>query len=142
MWVLIVDDDAAIRQTLRAALEDEAYSVLEAGDGLAALGLLRESVEPLVTLMDLHMPVMDGMRVLHAVAADEIVARRHRFLVVTANQDTINPEGHALLDRFSAPVIAKPFELDDLLDAVEAAASHLEPDTSESDSGQQHPPRT
>lgn len=138
--VLIVDDDTAIRQTLRAALEDEAYSVLEAHDGLEALGILRESVVPLVTLLDLRMPVMDGMRLLHTVEADEALARRHRFLVVTANRDTITPEGYALLDRFGAPVIPKPFELDELLDAVEAAALRLEPGTGEHDLGQQ-PPR-
>lgn len=137
--VLIVDDDVAIRQTLRAALEDEAYSVLEAGDGLAALGILRESVVPLVTLLDLRMPVMDGMQLLRAVEADNGLARRHRFLVVTANRDTIRPDGYALLDHFGAPVLAKPFELDDLLGAVEAAALRLEPSAPERDIGQQPP---
>lgn len=139
--VLIVDDDAAIRQTLRAALEDEDYTVLEAGNGLAALGILRESVEPLVTLLDLRMPVMDGMRLLRTIEADEALAPRHRFLVVTANQDTITAEGHALLDRFAAPVIAKPFELDELLSAVEDAAVRLQPDARTDGIDQQHPPR-
>ncbi len=136
MRVLIVDDDAAIRQTLRAALEDEDYSVLEARDGLAALDILRESVGPLVTLLDVRMPVMDGMRLLRTVEEDGALARRHRFLVVTANRDTITPDGYALLERFGAPVIAKPFELDDLLGAVEAAALGLRPDTPGGNVGQ------
>lgn len=137
--VLIVDDDVAIRQTLRAALEDEDYSVLEARDGLAALGILRESDVPLVTLLDLRMPVMDGMRLLRTLEEDEVLARRHRFLVVTANRDTITPDGYALLERFGAPVIAKPFELDDLLGAVETAAVGLRPTAPEGGLGQQPP---
>lgn len=141
MRVLIVDDDTTIRQTLRAALEDESYGVLEAGDGLAALGMLRESAEPLVALLDLRMPVMDGMRLLRTVEADGSVARRHRFLVVTANLDMIGVEGHALLDRFNAPVIAKPFDLDDLLRAVESAALHLRPSTPDDSAGRLPPPR-
>lgn len=139
MWALIVDDDMAIRQTLRAALEDEAYSVLEARDGLAALGMLRESAVPLVTLLDLRMPVMDGLRLLRAVEADEALARRHRFLVVTANRDTITADDYTLLERFGAPVIAKPFELEELLSAVEAAALRLEAGAPESDLGHQPP---
>ncbi len=139
--VLIVDDDAAIRQTLRAALEDEDYSVLEARDGLAALGILRESVVPLVTLLDLRMPVMDGMRLLRTVDEDEALVRRHRFLVVTANRDTITPDGYTLLERFGARVIAKPFELDDLLAAVEAATLGLRPDAPAHDIGRQPPQR-
>lgn len=142
MRVLIVDDDAAIRQTLRAALEDEDYAVLEAGNGLAALDILRESVEPLVTLLDLRMPVMDGMRLLRTLDAEAgALARRHRFLVVTANQDTITAEDRTLLGRFDVPVIAKPFDLDELLDAVEAAALRLQPDAPDHGIGQQHPPR-
>lgn len=141
MRVLIVDDDVAIRQTLRAVLEDEDYTVLEASNGLVALGILRESVEPLVTLLDLRMPVMDGMRLLRTIEVDEALARRHRFLVVTANQDTITTEDHALLDRFGAPVIAKPFELDELLSAVEDAAMRLQPDALADGIGQEHPPR-
>lgn len=139
--VLIVDDDAAIRQTLRAALEDESYGVLEAGDGLAALGVLRESDEPLVTLLDLRMPVMDGMRLLRTLEAEEQIAQRHSFLVVTANQEIIGAEGRALLNRFGAPVIGKPFDLDDLLGAVEAAARRLGPEAPDNASGWQHPPR-
>ena len=139
--VLIVDDDVAIRQTLRAALEDEDYSVLEARDGLVALGILRESVVPLVTLLDLRMPVMDGMRLLRTVEEDVALARRHRFLVVTANRDTITPDGYTLLERFGARVIAKPFELDDLLAAVEAATLGLRPDAPEHDIGRQPPQR-
>ena len=52
-----------------------------------------------------------------------------------------NAEGHALLDRFSAPVIGKPFELDDLLGAVETAVLRLDPGARDPAAGQPHSPR-
>ncbi|MFI5272283.1 MAG: two-component system response regulator [Ktedonobacterales bacterium] len=130
--VLIVDDDTAIRQTLRSALEEEAYTVLEAGEGRAALRLLRESAEPLVTLLDLRMPVMDGESVLRAVEADPPLARRHAFVVVTANQEALTPASVAMLVRLGVPVVAKPFDLDDLLRVVETASYRLGPHSSDS----------
>jgi GAF domain-containing protein/DNA-binding response OmpR family regulator len=57
--VLVVDDDVAVRQLLRRMLEPAGYTVLEAGDGRAALERLRE-VSPGVVLLDLMMPEMDG----------------------------------------------------------------------------------
>ena len=58
---LIVDDDRAIRTTLRDLLKDEGYPVGEAVDGLAALPVLREDPHPLVVLLDMSMPRMDDI---------------------------------------------------------------------------------
>jgi GAF domain-containing protein/DNA-binding response OmpR family regulator len=57
--VLVVDDDAAVRQLLRRMLEPEGYEVLEAENGRIALERLRET-SPSVVLLDLMMPEMDG----------------------------------------------------------------------------------
>jgi CheY-like chemotaxis protein len=57
--VLVVDDDASVRQLLRRMLEPEGYVVVEAEDGRAALERLRD-VSPSVVLLDLMMPEMDG----------------------------------------------------------------------------------
>jgi signal transduction histidine kinase/DNA-binding response OmpR family regulator len=57
--VLVVDDDATLRQLLRRMLEPEGYTIVEAENGLAALERLR-SVLPSVVLLDLMMPEMDG----------------------------------------------------------------------------------
>jgi len=59
-YVLIVDDDASFRRALRERLETEGYSVVEAANGLAALGRLRDGLRPSVIVFDLMMPVMDG----------------------------------------------------------------------------------
>ena len=58
--VLVVDDDASFRGALREHLETEGYSVVEAANGLAALGRLRAGLRPSVIIFDLMMPVMDG----------------------------------------------------------------------------------
>jgi CheY-like chemotaxis protein len=58
--VLVVDDDASFRSALREQLETEGYSVVEAANGLAALGRLRGGLRPTVIVFDLMMPVMDG----------------------------------------------------------------------------------
>lgn len=59
--VLIVDDDAAIREALILALEDEGYQVQSANNGRDALDRLRRSPrKPDLILLDLMMPVMSG----------------------------------------------------------------------------------
>jgi CheY-like chemotaxis protein len=58
--VLIVDDDACIREPLREMLEDEGFRVETAGNGREALDLLIGGLRPSAILLDVMMPVMDG----------------------------------------------------------------------------------
>jgi len=59
--ILVVDDDAALRNTLIEALEGEGYRTTSASNGLEALERLRgEKTPPAVILLDMMMPVMDG----------------------------------------------------------------------------------
>jgi PAS domain S-box-containing protein len=58
--VMLVDDDAMIRETFAEVLEDEGYEVKKAADGAEALRLLRSGARPRVIFLDLMMPVMDG----------------------------------------------------------------------------------
>jgi CheY-like chemotaxis protein len=109
--ILIVDDDENIRQIVRICLADEGYEVLEAANGQVALQIVEQSAPSLI-LLDLRMPVMDGWE----------FARRYRS----------GPGPHAPLVAFVAAlnaeeecagletvrILAKPFDLDDLLDAV------------------------
>jgi len=124
--ILVVDDDRSIRETLQAALQDEGYSVSEAEDGEVALKILRASKEPLVVLLDLRMPVLDGEGVLSSVAADQSLASRNAFLLITANRDFISEKTKQLLLQLQVPVIPKPFELDRLIDIIaETAYRHM-----------------
>jgi CheY-like chemotaxis protein len=125
--VLIVDDDRAIRETLRAALEEEGYAVVEAGDGLRALEILRAHSTPHMVLLDLRMPVMDGIDVLRTVAADARLTSRHAYAIITANQELVPVALGGTKGRLSIPVLLKPFDLDTVLETVEAAVCGLAP---------------
>lgn len=122
--VLIVDDDAAIRASVRAALEDEQHAVLEARDGAGALELLQSADAPLVVLVDLLMPGVSGFDLLSQVAQDWALADRHAYVVFTANIESL-PVVQALRSKIVVGGIAKPFDIDTLLKAIEEAEASL-----------------
>ena len=67
-YILIVDDDADFRTGLRMALEMKGYQVEEAANGQEALDRLMEK-PPLLVLLDLQMPVMNGREMLQRMRA-------------------------------------------------------------------------
>jgi DNA-binding response OmpR family regulator len=79
--VLVTDDESNIRLMVRAALETEGYAVTEAADGRAAVDAVRRD-RPDVMILDLNMPVLDGMAVLEQMKS--VVGRRPRIVVLTA----------------------------------------------------------
>ncbi len=126
--VLIVEDDADIRLSIANLLLDEGYLVEEAPNGRPALGLLRASRKPLVVLLDLNMPGMDGKTLLQAISDDPFhnLAARHAFILLTArDQRTLPLDFATLLTRLGVTFIANPFDISDLLTAVAAAAARL-----------------
>lgn len=123
--MLVVDDNQDIRETVRLTLEDEGYTVLEAADGLAALDVLRDSPVPLVVLLDHIMPGMDGVATLDSIGRDERLARRHAYLMMTADSSVSAPEIVTPSVELAVPLVSKPFDIDDLLDAVAKAAESL-----------------
>ena len=109
--ILVVDDDLSIRHTVSEILEMEGYAVKTASDGAEALAMV-ERARPALVLLDMRMPVMDGWGF-----AREIRARglHLSILVMTAAQDARNWAQEIGADGY----LAKPFELMDLLNAVE-----------------------
>ena len=67
--ILICDDEPALRELVRASLDD-GYLFAEASDGLIALELARE-VEPDIVILDLMLPRLGGLEVLAQLRADE-----------------------------------------------------------------------
>jgi CheY-like chemotaxis protein len=128
--VLVVDDDPGYRGllreilTLEGRLEGRAVSMAEHGG--PALQRLRASAEGLVVLLGLLMPEMDGEALLEAVSADAALATRHAFVMVTAAvpRATVGrvAELRQLLD---IPLIAKPFTVSEILQAVDEATGRL-----------------
>ena len=67
--ILVIDDEALIRQSIAAYLEDSGFAVLQADDGPGGLKTARNH-DPDVILLDLRMPEMDGLDVLAEVTRD------------------------------------------------------------------------
>lgn len=125
--VLIVDDDQAIRESLRLLFETEGYLVEEATNGIAALNILHTSAYPLIVLLDLRMPRLDGEGVLRAIMNDPHLAHRHAYVLLTANYLSISPTLASILTQLGVPIVPKPFDLDTLLEIVQQLASRLAP---------------
>jgi len=106
--ILVVDDEAELRTTLRIALENEGFAFDSAGNGLAALQKVRERAPDLV-ILDLNMPHMGGEEFLYAWRAG-VEARGVPVVVITATSDALKPT-----DLGVEAVLAKPFEIDNLL---------------------------
>lgn len=125
--VLVVDDDEAIRESLRLLLEAEDYRVEEASNGIVALDILNTSAVPLVALLDLRMPRLDGEGVLRVVTHDSYLAHHHAYVLLTANFLAVSPSLASMLTELHAPVLPKPFDLESLLDVVHQLACRLVP---------------
>lgn len=108
--ILIVDDDAAIRDALSEILESEGYPVSTAADGTAALRLVEE-LRPSLLLLDMRMPGLSGWDVANALRQRKIAVP---ILVMTAARDARHWAEQIGADGY----LAKPFDLDDLLDGV------------------------
>src|SRR5437588_8734142 len=111
-YVLVVDDDPAIRGLVADALRDEGYSVDLAAHGREALDAMRVR-RPATVVLDLMMPVMDGFSFMEA-CHNEQLCDDVPIVVISAVHDA--------LERMNeVPVhacIAKPFDLDDLVRTV------------------------
>lgn len=123
--VCVIEDDAGIREALRMLLEDAGYRVVEAADGRLGCAILRESDERLIALVDHKMPVMDGCDVLELAANDTDLRARHAFIFVTASPKRAEEDCGEAMEELDAPLVPKPFDIDEVLDAVADAAKRL-----------------
>jgi CheY-like chemotaxis protein len=121
--VLIVDDDADIRESLGELLQLEGYTVHEASNGADALNVLATQPLPCVVLLDLMMPVMSGSEFIRQLAAHPARGMTlHRVIVMSANVE--NVRGVDL--RQVAAVITKPFETDKLVRLLDEVCARPE----------------
>lgn len=111
--VLVVDDDASIRELLATALEDDGYEVVPARNGEDALNVCARW-RPDVIVLDLMMPIMDGWTF-----AKRLRERDHIPIVVLSASNDLERHGKTV---GATDVIGKPFDLDQLLPKVARAA--------------------
>jgi response regulator NasT len=119
MRVLVAEDEALIRMDLVEMLEEEGYAVVgEAADGGAAVAMAME-LRPDLVLLDVKMPVLDGLS-----AAEQIVAARIAPVVILtafSQRDLVERAREAGVMAY----LVKPFQKKDLLPAIEMAASRF-----------------
>jgi len=115
--VLIAEDEALIRLDLKEMLEEEGYRVVgEAGDGAQAVALAAE-LRPDLIILDVQMPIMDGLAAAEKIAADRIAP----VVILTAfsQRDLVERAREA----GSMAYLVKPFQKHDLVPAIEMAVS-------------------
>ena len=117
--VLVAEDDAIIRLDLREMLQEEGFEVLEAGDGAAAVALARAE-RPDLILLDVKMPVMDGLTAARQLSEERIAP----IVILTAYSQRELVEQAAQAGAMA--YLVKPFQKHDLLPAIEIARGRYE----------------
>lgn len=120
MKLLIADDDPQLVRALRITLAAHGYDVVAASDGAEAVTLAAQS-RPDIILLDLGMPRLDGMEVIHALRG----WTRAPIIIVsgrTGSADKIDA-----LDAGADDFVTKPFQVDELLARLRALARRVTP---------------
>ncbi len=112
--VLVVDDDRAVRESLRRSLAFNGYDVHLAGDGAEALAAIG-SIAPDVVVMDVMMPRLDGLEATRALRA----AGNDVPIIVLTARDAVGDRVEGL-DAGADDYLAKPFALPELLARLRA----------------------
>lgn len=107
--VLVVEDDADLREGLALLLEAEGMTVVTAHDGQEALERLSAEPHPCLMLLDLMMPGMNGYELLERVRGTPLA--QTPIIVCSANPPASGVDS-------VAAVMRKPFDIDDLLRLV------------------------
>ncbi|MCW2759575.1 MAG: response regulator receiver [Nocardioidaceae bacterium] len=125
--VLVVDDDRAVRESLRRSLEFNGYAVTLAEDGAAALAGIG-SQRPDAVVMDVMMPRLDGIETTRALrgAGNDVP-----ILVLTA-RDAVGDRVEGL-DAGADDYLTRPFALEELLARLRALLRRTSPDEGEGD---------
>ncbi|WP_431959859.1 ANTAR domain-containing response regulator [Actinacidiphila sp. bgisy160] len=117
--VVIAEDEALIRLDLKEMLEEEGYSVVgEAGDGETAVKLAEE-LRPDLVILDVKMPVLDGISAAERIAKEKIAP----VLMLTAFSQRELVE--RARDAGAMAYLVKPFSKSDVVPAIEMAVSRF-----------------
>jgi type II secretory ATPase GspE/PulE/Tfp pilus assembly ATPase PilB-like protein/ActR/RegA family two-component response regulator len=116
--ILLVDDDAVIRATARAVLEQNGFRVSEAPDGAAAVARLHASPDVHLVVLDLDMPRLTGLEVLERVRGGAATATLPVIVLTGASGDEAEVTA---IDRGADDYVRKPIEPARFIARVKAA---------------------
>ena len=119
--ILIVEDEANIRELLRLYLEQEGYTVIEAENGVEGIKKWK-SEKPDMLLLDVMMPVMDGWAVCKEIRAESDVP----IIMLTAKGETADRVSG--LEMGADDYIVKPLEMPEVIARVRAVFRRMAPD--------------
>ena len=119
--ILIVEDEANIRELLRLYLEREGYTVIEAENGVEGIKKWK-SDKPDMLLLDVMMPVMDGWAVCKEIRAESDVP----IIMLTAKGETADRVSG--LEMGADDYIVKPLEMPEVIARVRAVFRRMAPD--------------
>jgi two-component system, OmpR family, response regulator MprA len=122
MKILVVDDERAVRDSLRRALELQGYEVALAADGAEALAQLEDNGQVDAVLLDILMPGIDGLEVCRRIRS---TGSEVPVLMLTA-RDAVG-DRVAGLDAGADDYVVKPFALEELLARVRALLRRASP---------------
>jgi CheY-like chemotaxis protein len=111
--ILIVDDEADIRDSLQEFFEDEGFAVATAANGEEGLARLRAGPLPCIIILDLLMPVLDGNEMYQHMQSDPALARVP--VIISTSDPRRAPSG--------VPIMKKPVSLLRLLASVKEHCS-------------------
>jgi CheY-like chemotaxis protein len=110
LLVLVVDDDAGIRENLPDVLQDEGFDVMVVGSGPSALDAAH-MLRPDICLVDVHMPGMDGVQL-----AKELHKESRPVVLMTAESRQDGEEAQA--EAQAEWLVRKPFDLPKLFEVL------------------------
>jgi two-component system KDP operon response regulator KdpE len=125
MKLLIADDDPQMVRALRITLAAHGYDVTAAADGAAAVALASET-RPDIIVLDLGMPRLDGIEVIHALRGWTTAP----IIVVSGRTGSVDKV--EALDAGADDFVTKPFQIDELLARLRALSRRATPTTVES----------
>ena len=114
--VVVIDDDPAVRQLMQRALADQGLEVKTADNGEDGLESIKDC-RPGLVLLDINLPGMDGFAVLQALKADKTTADIP-VIMMTASQELNTHVRARVLSMGAADLIAKPFNLNMLVEEI------------------------
>jgi len=120
--VLLVEDEEDIRRLIKRKLEAEGHIVTEAENGMSALRMI-ERDRPDIILLDIMLPELDGYEVCRKIKGD------YRYRDIPVVMVTCKAADYEILEGKEAGAdryLTKPFNLEDLIEAVEELAKKEE----------------